>query len=87
MVFPFLLNRAVDAFLVGEGAVVAVQRHVAVGHIVAEDEEPHGEVVARRGDGASAFLFIKHLEIVDNAVRNRIMAAMECVEGMFRKLV
>ena len=43
LVFPFLLDGSVDAFLVGEWTTVAMQRHVTVGYVVTEDEETHGD--------------------------------------------
>lgn len=61
-----------------------MQGHVAVGHIVAQDEEPHGDVVACGGDGAASVLVVKHLEVIDDAVRDGLatvgtVAALELV--------
>jgi len=70
LVFPFLLDGSVDAFLVGEWTGVTMQRHVTVGNVVAEDEEAHGDVVARGSDGTASVLMVQHLEVVDDAVGN-----------------
>ena len=48
LVLPFLLDVAVYVGVLREGTGIAVQRHVTVGHIMAQDEETHGDVVARR---------------------------------------
>ena len=57
-----------NAFFFGERTGVAMQGHVAVGNVVAENEEPHGDMVARGGDGAPPFFVMEHLEVVDDAV-------------------
>ena len=58
----------------GERARIAMQGHVAVGNVVAQNEEPHGDVVARSCQGAAFFFAGEHLEIVDDAVRKRFAA-------------
>ena len=68
LVFPLLFNGSVDAFLVGEWTTVAMQRHVTVRYVVAEDEETHGDVVPRGSDWTTSVLAVKHLEIINDAV-------------------
>ena len=68
LVFPFLLDGSVDAFLVGEWTTVAMQRHVTVGYVVAEDEETHGDVVSSGSDWTASIFAVQHLEVVDDAV-------------------
>ena len=70
LVFPLLLDGTVDAFLIGEWTTVAMQRHVTVGDIVAEDEEAHSDVVSRGSDWTASVLAVQHLEVVNDAVRN-----------------
>jgi len=69
-IFPLLFDAAVDILFVGIRAGIAVQRHVAVGNVVAEDKEHHGDVVAGGGDGAALFFAGEHFEVVDNAMAN-----------------
>ena len=51
-----------------------MQRHVAVGNVVAQNKESHGDVVARCCDGTALFFAVEHLEVVDDAVRNSFAA-------------
>ena len=73
-----------DALLVGEWATVAMQRHVTVGDIVAENEESHCDVVPCRGDGTAPILAVQHLEVVNDAVGNGFAAvsAVAAVESI-----
>ena len=87
LVFPFLLNGSVDAFLIGEWTTVAMQWHVTVGNVVAEDEETHGDVVACSGDGASPILSMKHLEVVDDAMGNGLATVGAVASNAFVGLV
>ncbi len=49
-----------------------MQRHVAVGYIVAQNEEPHRYMVACGRYGAAALFGSEHLEAIHYAVRNRL---------------
>ena len=66
LLVPFGFDNAVDVGSRREGTAVAMQRHVAVGYIVAENEEAHGYVVVSRRKGATPLLHAKNLEIVDD---------------------
>lgn len=57
-----------NALLVGEGSVVAVERHVAIRHVVAQNKESHCDVVVGRYDRTTAVLFLEHLEVVHDTV-------------------
>ena len=57
-----------DILFVGIWTGVAVQGHVAVGNVVAEDKEHHGDVVAGGCNGAALFFAGEHFEIVNNAM-------------------
>ena len=87
LVFPFLLNGSMDAFLVGEWTTVAMQRHVTVGYVVTEDEETHGDVVACGGYGTSSILAVQHLEVVDDAVGNGLATVGAVASNAFVRLV
>ena len=87
LVFPFLLDGSVDAFLVGEWTTVAMQRHVTVGNVVAEDEETHGDVVARGSNGTASVLAVQHLEIINDAVGNGFATVGAVASNAFVGLV
>ena len=87
LVFPLLFNGSVDAFLVGEWTTVAMQRHVTVGYVVAEDEETHGDVVSRGSDWTTSVLAVQHLEVVDNAVGNGLATVGTVASNAFVGLV
>lgn len=70
LIFPFLLDGTVDALLIGEWTTVAMQRHVTVGNIVAEDKEAHSDVVSRGSDWTASVLAVQHFEVVNDAVGN-----------------
>jgi len=61
-----------------------MQRHVTVGDIVAEDEEPHGDVVSCSGNGTTSILAVQHFEVVNDAMGNGLatvstVAAVICI--------
>ena len=87
LVFPFLLDGSVDAFLVGEWTTVAMQRHVTVGNVVAEDEETHGDVVSRGSDWTASVLAVQHLEVVDDAVGYGLATVGAVASNAFVRLV
>jgi len=71
---PFRLDEAVDVVARREGPAVAMERHVAVGNVMAENEEPHGNVVVGGRDGIAAFFHAQHLETVDDGMGQRLAA-------------
>ena len=84
VLFPDLLDEGVDVGAAGEGAYIAVEGHVAVGDVVALDEEAHGYVVVGGADGTAAFFGAEHLEAVDDVMGEGFAAVGEvaAVDGV-----
>ena len=82
--FPDFFDVGVDVGAAGEGADVAVQGHVAVGDVVALDEEAHGDVVVGGADGTAALFGAEHLQAVDNVMGEGFAAVGEvaAVDGV-----
>ena len=72
LVFPLLLYYAMHPLLIAERAVVAMERHVAVGDIMAEDEKTHRYMVVGGSYRTSTVFLLQHLKIVDDAVGDRL---------------
>lgn len=68
VLLPDLFDIGVDVGSAGERADIAVQGHVAVGDVVALDEEAHGNVVVGGADGAAALFGAEHLQAVDDVM-------------------
>ena len=71
---PLCFDKAVYVLPRREGTAVAVQRHVAVGNVVAKDEKAHGNVIACGGNGVASVFHAENLEAVDDAVGNGFAA-------------
>ena len=84
VLLPDLFDEGVDVGAAGEGADVAVEGHVAVGDVVALDEEAHGYVVVGGADGAAALFGAEHLEAVDDVMGEGFAAVGEvaAVDGV-----
>lgn len=84
VLFPDFFDVGVDVGAAGEGADVAVQGHVAIGDVVALDEEAHGDVVVGGADGAAALFCAEHLQAVDDVMGEGFAAVGEvaAVDGV-----
>ena len=77
VLLPDFFDLGMDVGAVGEGAAIAMERHVAVGDVVTLDEEAHGYVVVGGADGAAAFFGSEHFEAVDDVMGEGLAAVGE----------